>query len=924
MKSLSVVCLLGALLGAARAQPAAAPAGAGPADRVGGDAVFLEIAGGRLVLRPLLDNAIRVRFTRGDAPEAPSLVLTERVVLPTFRVQESGQAITLELAKLRASVDRATGAITFRDADGRVLLRELPGARRVEAGTVQGEPTWAVAQSFDSPTDERLFGTGQFQDGYLNVRDLPRRLTQVNTQIAIPFVVSSRGFGLLWHNYGLTEFNPADERISLTVGDAAGAASAVDVTTTAGTRREVRHERVFTGSFTTTAAGRQAFFLDVGQKMARRWHVEIDGRVVVDFANLWLPPTTSWFTDLPAGGHTVRVTGVKDDQPALAFRPARPITEFRSPVADALDYVVIAGQGDQITAAYRRLTGPVPMMPRWALGYIHCRERFKSQAELLENAAEFRTRGLPMDVIVQDWQYWGRHGWNAMRFDEADYPDPAAMLRTLHAQHTRLMLSVWSKIDPNSGVGREFTTRGYYLPGTQWVDFFNPAAAAYYWENFHTRLLPLGIDAWWLDATEPENDDLAGRRTYAGAGERMRNIYPLFVSRTVYEGLRHDAPDRRAFILTRSAFPGQQHYASATWSGDIGNSWETLRRQVTAGLDYVVTGLPWWTTDTGGFFRPGPGQYADADYRERFLRWLQYSTFTPLQRVHGYQTDTEPWRYGARFEAESRRWLGLRYRLLPYLYSEAARVSLDGSTLMRPLVLDFPDDASALDQSYEFMFGPSLLVSPVLAAGVEQWPVYLPKTPGGWFDFWSGENFPGGRTVSAAAPLERIPLHVRAGSILPLGPALQFTDEKPADPIELRVYPDADADCILYEDNGTDYAYEQGARAAIPLHWDERRQTLTFGPRAGTFPGMLEKRTFRVTWVRPGHGVGDAPDEHPDVLVAYDGKVTSVMPPRIDRGTKETFGASREPSPSGRLARVNDPSSASPILSPLARVCLGR
>ena len=842
--------------------------------------ISLPVDGGRLTVQPLLDNAVRVRFTHDNSPAAPSLILSEQTAQPSFRVGETMGSCTLELAKLHVCVDRATGAVTFADVAGRTFLRELPGTRKLIASSVQGEPTWAVAQSFDAPADERLFGTGQFQDGFLNIRDLPRRLTQVNTQIAIPVIVSSRGFGLLWHNYGLTEFNPADARIALAADDTAGAATAVDVTTTEGTRREEWQERVFTGTFATAVAGRQAFFLDVGRKMARRWHVEIDGRVVVDFANLWLPPTTSWFTDLPAGEHKVRVAGVKDDKPGLTFRPARPVTEFRSPVADALDYVVIAGHGDQITSAYRRLTGPVPMMPRWALGYIHCRERFKSQAELLENAAEFRARHLPMDVIVQDWQYWGRHGWNAMRFDEADYPDPAAMLRTLHAQHTRLMLSVWSKIDPASEVGRGFVGHDYLIPDTQWVDFFNPAASALYWENFRTRLLPLGVDAWWLDATEPENDDLSGRRTQAGAGERMRNIYPLFVNRTVYEGLRHDAPDRRAFLLTRSAFPGQQRYASATWSGDVGNSWETLRRQVTAGLDYVVTGLPWWTTDTGGFFRPGPGQYADADYRERFLRWLQYSTFTPLQRVHGYQTDTEPWRYGERFEAETRRWLGLRYRMLPYLYSEAARVSLDGSTLMRPLVLDFPDDASALDQSYEFMFGPALLVAPVLAPGVDRWEVYLPQASGGWFDFWTGESAAGGRTISVAAPLERIPLQVRAGSILPLGPALQFTDEKPADPIELRIYPGAAADYTLYEDEGTNYAYEQGARATIPLHWDDGLQTLTLGSRTGAFPGMLEKRTFRVIWVRPKHGVGDTENAAPDAIVRYDGKAITVPRPR--------------------------------------------
>ena len=862
---------------------APAPAQAAPGDSADRPVLSLETDGGRLTIQPLLDNAVRVRFTRDASAPLPapsSLILTESVPTPKSKIRETKKSLTLTLADLRATVDRATGAITFADADGRTFLQELPGSRRVEAATVQGQPTWSIAQSFASPADERLYGTGQFQDGFLNIRDLPRRLTQVNTQIAIPMVVSSRGYGLLWHNYGLTEFNPADQRVALVAGESgSGTETAVDVTTSEGTRREVRRDGVFTGRFTSATAGRHAFFLDVGQKMARQWRVEIDGKTVVDFGNVWLPPTTSWFLDLPAGEHTVRVTGVRGDQPVLTFRPARDVTELRSPTADALDYVVIAGQGDEIVSAYRRLTGPSPMMPIWALGYIHCRERYKSQDELLQNAAEFRTRDLPMDVIVQDWQYWGRHGWNAMRFDEQHYPDPAAMVRTLHAQNTRLMVSVWSKIDRNSEVGREAAARDHYIPGTDWVDFFDPAAAAFYWENFRTRLLPLGIDAWWLDATEPENDDLVGRRIHTGPGEFMRNSYPLFVNKTVYEGLRRDDPDRRAFILTRSAYAGQQRYATATWSGDIGNNWETLRRQVAAGLNYVVTGLPWWTTDTGGFFRPGGGQFRDAGFHERFLRWLQYSTFTPLQRVHGYQTDTEMWRYGERVEKESRRWLELRYRLMPYIYSEAARVSFAGGTLMRPLVMDFSSDPRALDQNHEFMFGPALLVSPVLEPGVAQWPVYLPVSDAGWFDFWTGEKSEGGRTVSVASPLERIPLHVRAGSILPLGPVEEHTAEKPADPIELRIYPGADADYVLYEDGGLDYAYEKGARATIALRWDESRQRLTIGKRAGTFPGMLEKRTFRVTWVRPGHGVGDTAEATPDLVVPYSGKTVTVRRP---------------------------------------------
>jgi len=827
------------------------------------------IGGGHLVLRPLLDNAVRVRFTRSPAAAPASLVLSERVPAPAARLREEGEGLVLELPRLRVSFDRTNGTLSFADGGGRVFLREVPGSRIHVSTTVQGESACAVGQAFDSPPGERLFGLGQFQDGFLNVRDLPRRLTQVNTQIAIPILHSSRGYGLLWHNYGLTEVNAAELGIALHEEGSKGAATAVEVTSTEGTRRELRRDGVFEGRFRVEGTGRHAFFLDVGQAMARRWHVEIDGVRVIDFENLWLPPTTSWFTDLTAGEHTVRVVGVKEDRPVLRFRPARAVTTFHSPVAEALDYVVIAGRGDEITSAYRRLTGASPLLPRWALGYIHCRERYKSQAELLENAAEFRARRLPVDVLVQDWQYWGRHGWNAMRFDEQHYPDPAAMVRALHAQDMRLMVSVWSKVDPQSELGRDFTARGHYIPDTQWVDFFDPAAASFYWDNFSRRLLPLGIDAWWLDATEPENDDLVGRRTHAGPGEMVRNIYPLLVNRTVYEGLSRDLPDRRPLILTRSAFPGQQRYAAATWSGDIGNSWETLARQITAGLNYVVTGLPWWTTDTGGFFRPGAAQYQEAGYHERFLRWLQFSTFTPLMRVHGYQSDTEPWRYGKHVEEESRRWLGFRYRLLPYLYSESVRVSNEHSTLMRPLVMDFPEDARALDEPHQFMCGPALHVAPVLKPGVDRWPVYLPKHYAGWYDFWTGEHHAGGQVIDCAAPIERLPLHVRGGSILPLGAPLQHTREQTDEPMELRIYPGADATFTLHEDDGETLAYKRGERASVRLRWDEGRRSLHIEAREGDFPGLCRKRTFVISVIGSGAQI-------PARSVAYDGQPVTV------------------------------------------------
>jgi alpha-D-xyloside xylohydrolase len=359
-------------------------------------------------------------------------------------------------------------------------------------------------------------------------------------------------------------------------------------------------------------------------------------------------------------------------------------------------------------------------------------------------------------------------------------------------------------------------------------------------------MLSLGIDAWWQDADEPENDDLAGRSTFAGPGEKVRDIYPLFVNKTVYEGQRRDAPNKRVLILSRSAFLGQQRYASTTWSGDVGNSWESFKRQITAGLGYAASGLPYWTTDAGGFFRPGPSQYTDPGYHERFLRWFQFSTFSPLQRVHGYQTDTEPWRYGDEVEGEVRRYLDLRYQLLPYIYSEAAEVTFHGSTLMRPLVMDFRNDNEALKQDYEFMFGPSLLVSPVLQPDVNQWPVYAPSTPGGWYDWWTERKVSGGMTTRMDAPLGKIPVLVKAGSIIPFGNVEQYAGEDRSGELELRVFPGADADFTLYEDEGVNYAYEKGIRSTISFHWDDRLHVLTIGERHGSFPGLIENRQLTV------------------------------------------------------------------------------
>ena len=829
---------------------------------------------GVLQVIALSDRAFRVRFVpaekRGAPPESPVL----QPIVPRGKAVRSkhGDTTRLQLPFVRCEID-AHSTLRFFDSAGRLLLAEAAGTRRLTPAPLYDETVHTAEQAFDSPTDERLFGTGCFQDGALDLRSLPRRLTQVNTQISQPFLLSSKGYGLLWHNLGMSELNMPSGRLALTKVQA-GEAQVSNVTTTTGNARVSRRTASFEGDLTIEAGGRYAFMLDIGRKMASRYHVEIDGKPMVDFSNLWLPPTTSFFAELGPGTHHVRVEANDTDEPGLFFGQAQGQTRWRSPVADAIDYIVIAGpSADEVMAGYRDLIGATPMLPRWAYGYIHCRERFHSSDEIVDTLQEFRRRKLPVDVMVQDWQYWGKYGWNAMRFDERFYPDPAGLVRRLHDNGARLMLSVWAKIGRETELGKQAAARNCYIPDTEWIDFFNPQATAFYCANQDQRLGQLGIDAWWQDATEPENDDLVGRVTAAGRGEHVRLIFPLKVARAVYEGRRRAEPDRRVMILTRSAFPGQQRYAATTWSGDIGNGWDTLARQIPAGLNMAAAGYPYWTVDAGGFFRPGPGQYDDPAYRERFLRWFQYATFLPLQRVHGYQTDTEFWHYGDQVETIARHYLELRYRLLPYVYSLAGETTHKGVPPMRPLVFDFPADTRALDERHAYLFGRALHVAPVLAEGATRWPVYLPASVGGWYDVWTGEHREGGREHDVPAPIERVPLHARAGSILPLGPVIQSTAEATGERIDIHVFPGRDGSFTLYEDDGLTNRYEHGAGSRIHFTWDDKGGELHIGARQGGYDGMPARRTFILHRIRPGQSPLDAEDGR---VVVYSGRALSV------------------------------------------------
>ena len=795
---------------------------------------------GTLTLTPLQDNAVRIRYSEGEVKELPEWIYTEPVGKVKCKKTVKGGKTVFRFDDM--TVTAGDGKVEVMDKEGRTIFSAL--SHELENASVQGEPTRKAKLEINSPEDEFLYGLGQFQDGYLNVRGLTRRLTQVNTQISVPFLLSSKGYGILWNNYGLTDFNPADHKVKMDRAEAKGEEITLDVTSTEGNRRETRRTNDFKATIDIAEDGQYAILLDVGQKMARRHDLSIDGKNVINLINAWLPPTTSIIVDLKAGKHEFTAELERGDNPTICYRKVDGRTVFSSPVAECVDYTIFTGDADDIIASYRKVTGEVPLMPSWAFGYIHCRERFHSQEELLSTARRFREEQIPIDLIVQDWQYWGRYGWNAMRFDEEHYPDPAKMVSDLHDMDMKLMISVWSKMDPNSEVGKIAQERGHFIPNTTWIDFFDKDASSFYWSNFRDRLLkPYGIDAWWQDATEPENDDLEGRKILKNTvpGEVYRNVYPVMVSKTIFEGLAKDDPERRPMIFTRSGFSGVQRYGAVLWSGDVGNDWKTLRYQISSGLGFVATGLPWWTYDAGGFFRPYD-QYSNEDYIERMIRWIQVGTFLPMMRVHGYMSNTEPWQYGPEAQRIITEQIRLRYRLLPYIYSEASRVTTEGYTLMRPLIFDFPDDTDALKQDNEYMFGQSLLVCPVTEKGVSQWTVYLPENEGGWYDFRTGKKYGNGWS-EVPVTIEEIPVFAKAGSILPLGPVKQHAAEKSDEPLTINVYPGADACLNLFEDDGLSV---DGSSSTIPFTWDDSSRTLTIGKRQGSFEGMEETRTFNI------------------------------------------------------------------------------
>jgi len=704
----------------------------------------------------------------GVLPEQESLVVTSPCDYRGFRLKAKGGEVSLRTSALEIRVEPANGRVSFFDIDGSLILAEDSVPREFSRVEIAGDSGYAMGLSFLSSLGENYYGLGQAREGQMRLNSRSLVLEQKNTQTAIPFFVSSKGFGILVDNYSRMKFDSDDHSVNLECA-----------------------------------------------------------------------------------------------------------------LGDALDYYFFYGPSlDQVIAGYRMMTGPAPMFPRWAYGLFQSKCIYSTSRKIKRVVNQYREREIPMDVIVQDFfSSAPLYAWGSHKFDPIRWPDPAGYVSRVHAQNVRVMISVWPNFEKGSRNFRDMKEAGYLFDqkgfGGRYYDPYNPGARKLYWEQIRDQLLVHGYDALWLDATEPEawSDQ---NQTYLGSSARYFNAYSLMTTRGVYEGWRKDCPDRRLFILTRSAFAGQQRNAAASWSGDIFNTFDELKLQIPSGLNFCLAGVPYWTTDIGGFY-PKPGSPA-MTRPEVFVRWFEYGTFCPIFRVHGARPDNELWSYGKDAEQILVDYDRFRYRLLPYIYSQAWKVTSQGYTLMRGLVMDFPEDQQAADIPDQFMFGPAFMVCPVTEEGADSRNVYLPANSD-WYDFYTGECLKGGQVILAQAPLSRIPLYVRAGSIIPLGPVVQHTEELPSDTIELRVYPGADGDFTIYDDDGLSYAYEQGQFSLITVHWNDENKTIRIGTREGSFPGMQKEMLFKIVCVRPGHGIGHDPTAAPEKELRYKGKAIEVSCP---------------------------------------------
>lgn len=886
-------------------------------------------------INAITDRIIRVTAAAEKSPMIPpSIMVIAKAGLVDFEVKAKNDNIQLETDHVLVDVSLQNGRISFFNSQGKPLLSSIDSGRY---STVSRDPgpvdddSRAIRQLWHRDSDEALYGLGQQQNGQVNLAGENVYMTTQNLVITIPYLVSSKNYGILWDNNSDSHFGKPESATplfeNLVLFDINGnpgglTARYFDGETLLFERVEkdlnyqfLSHNSIreiplpaevedakdlrveWQGSVASEQGGAHEFLMYSSGYAA----LALNGKEVL---NRWRMNWNPWF-------HNVRVNLVSGERKTIKldwkpqggyFRllhqgPSTNVEQNQISIASdtgkAIDYYFVAGDSaDDLISGYRHLTGKAVMLPRWAYGFWQSRERYKSQDELLAVLKEYRDRKIPIDNIVLDWSYWPVDAWGSHEFDPVYFPDPEGMVNDVHAMNAQIMISVWPKFYPTTNNYKELNAQGFMLnrniedgnldwisPGylNAFYDAYNPDARSMFWRQVNEKLNVLGFDAWWMDAVEPDmHSNVSWKKrkqfmtpNFLGNGAEVFNAYAVPHAESIYHGDRAASPDKRVFILTRSGFGGIQRSASAIWSGDTVSRWSNLKEQIAAGIGTGLAGVPNWTFDIGGFtpedrFRYNwnnkntiVGSYADmrpeqlAEWQELNTRWYQFGAFVPLYRSHGQNPYREIFNIAAENSEvyKSLVWYTkLRYRLLPYIYSQAGDLYHKDATLMRGLVMDFPQDKRARDINDQYMFGPAFLVAPVYRMGATSRPVYLPAGVD-WIDFYTGKKFSGGQSTVSNAPLGRMPLFVKAGSIVVTGPEVQYSDQVQNADLTINVFTGADGKFELYEDDGRSYGYETGEWSRIPINYNEAQGKLSIGNRVGSFEGMETQRTIKIRWI---------------------------------------------------------------------------
>jgi alpha-D-xyloside xylohydrolase len=788
---------------------------------------------------------------------------------------------------------------------------------------------------------------GQHQSDEFNYKGRNEELYQYNTKVSIPFVISNKNYGILWDNYSLTKFGDTREysemdlfRLFDSEGQEGGLSALYDGNSAAGKVSVKRKETAIDYENLNTVKNFPAGFPFNNSSIIWKGSIEpresglfhfklyyagyvklyINDELIVPerWRTAWNPNTYKFAKELELGKrYTIRLEwkpdggisyiGLKalspgsiEDQGALSLS---------SEMGNQIDYYFISGKNiDEVISGYRSLTGKAQIMPKWAMGYWQSRERYKTDTELIDVIKEYRKRRIPLDNIVLDWFYWPEDSWGSHEFDPDRFPDPAGMVEKVHELNAHIMISVWPKFYYTTDHYKEFDSQGWMYKLAvkdsirDWVgkgyigsfyDAYNPDARKLFWNQMKEHIYSNGFDAWGMHASEPDiqsNSSIEYRKklttpTALGPSTMYFNAYALMNAEAIYNGQRSVDPDKRVFLLTRSGFAGLQRYSTATWSGDIGTRWEDMKAQISAGLNFAMSGIPYWTMDIGGFCVEN--RYVNAkegsedlnEWRELNSRWYQFGAFCPLFRSHGQFPYREVYNIAPSDHPAYKSMVyvnRLRYSMMPYIYSLPAKTHFDDYTIMCALIMDFNGDLAVTSIGDQYMFGPSVMVAPVYKYNARNRDVYFPLA-NGWYDLYSGKFIEGGQKLIVDAPYERIPLFIKEGSILPFGPEIQYTSQKPADIITLYIYTGKDAEFALYEDEEVNYNYEKGRYATISFNYTEESGKLSISDISGSFDGLLMSRTFKIVWVSKEKPVTFDLDKAPDAILSYEGKSIEIF-----------------------------------------------